>query len=208
MAATFFLVYGSLKDRELQQRARTWLAALGGLTGVLATTQAYTSRGSYFWLFPSGQLQVFGPFQNQNNYAAFIELTLPLTLWEGLKPGRFRILWWIQAAVMAASVIFSGSRAGSGFNRDRDSGCAASRPSLEAVRARLGGGSRGEGNHGGCTVHRGDGLGNARRPASRRGSFFIPTRNVTVGDRDGEGTSLDRIRTGDIRSRLSGLRGL
>lgn len=113
MAATFFLVYGSLKDRELQQRARTWLAALGGLTGVLATTQAYTSRGSYFWLFPSGQLQVFGPFQNQNNYAAFIELTLPLTLWEGLKPGRFRILWWIQAAVMAASVIFSGSRAGS-----------------------------------------------------------------------------------------------
>lgn len=113
LAATFFLVYESLKDRELRQHARTWLAAFGGLTGVLATAHAYTSHGFYFWLFPSGQPQVFGPFQNQNNYAAFIELTLPLTLWAGLKAGRYRILWWIQAAVMASSVIAAGSRAGS-----------------------------------------------------------------------------------------------
>ncbi len=113
LAATFFLVYDSLKDRGLRERARTWLAAFGGLLGVLAMAQAYTSHGSYLWLFPSDQPQVFGPFQNQNNYAAFIELTLPLTLWEGLKPGRYRILWWVQAAVMAASVVAAGSRAGS-----------------------------------------------------------------------------------------------
>jgi O-antigen ligase len=113
LAATFVLVYESLKHQVLRQRARTWLAGLGGLTGVLATAQAYTSHGSYFWLFPSDQSQVFGPFQNQNNYAAFIELILPLTLWEGLKPGRYRILWWMQAAVMAASVVAAGSRAGS-----------------------------------------------------------------------------------------------
>ena len=112
LAATFFLVYESLKDRELRERAWTWLAAFGGLLGALATVQAYTSHGFYFWLFPSDQPQVFGPFQNQNNYAAFIELTLPLTLWKGLEPGKYRILWWIQAAVMAASVIVAGSRAG------------------------------------------------------------------------------------------------
>jgi O-antigen ligase len=113
LAATFFLVYDSLLDRELRERVRTWLAVFGGLLGVLATAQAYTSHGSYLWLFPSDQLQVFGPFQNQNNYAAFIELTLPLALWEGLKPGRYRILWWAQVAVMAASVVAAGSRAGS-----------------------------------------------------------------------------------------------
>ena len=113
LVATFFLVYAALEDQQLRGQARTWLAAFGGLFAVFATAQAYTSHGSYFWLFPSGQPEVFGPFQNQNNYAAFIELTLPLTLWEALKRGRYRILWLTLTAVMAASVVASGSRAGS-----------------------------------------------------------------------------------------------
>lgn len=113
LLATFLLVYGALEDQKLRLQARTWLAAFGGLFTIFATAQAYTSHGSYFWLFPSDQPEVFGPFQNQNNYAAFMELTLPLTLWEALKPGRYRILWLTLAAVMAASVVASGSRAGS-----------------------------------------------------------------------------------------------
>jgi O-antigen ligase len=80
---------------------------------VFAMLQAYTSQGSYFWLFASGQPEVFGPFQNPNNYAAFIELLLPLTLWEGLKRPPYRIAWLTMAGAMAASVVASGSRAGS-----------------------------------------------------------------------------------------------
>jgi O-antigen ligase len=113
LAAAFFVVYESLHDRELIGQARTWLAAFAGIFAVFCTAQAYTSQGAYFWLFPSGQPQVFGPFQNQNNYAAFIELTLPLTLWKALEAGRYRTLWLALAAAMAGSVAASASRAGS-----------------------------------------------------------------------------------------------
>jgi len=76
------LTYEALRNRKTRQRSRTLLAAFGAVMAVFALVQAYTSQGAYFWLFASGQPRVFGPFQNPNNYAAFIELILPLTLWE------------------------------------------------------------------------------------------------------------------------------
>ena len=113
LIATFFLTYEALGNRQTRQRSRTLLAAFGVAMAVFAVVQAYTSQGSYFWMFASGQPQVFGPFQNPNNYAAFIELILPLTLWEGLKRPRYRTAWLTMAGAMAASVVASGSRAGS-----------------------------------------------------------------------------------------------
>jgi O-antigen ligase len=113
LIATFFLAYRALADRKVRERARTALALFAALLAVFATLQAFTSHGDYFWLYPSGQTEVFGPFQNRNNYAAFIELTIPLTLWAALKAGGQRTLWLALAGVMAASVIACGSRAGS-----------------------------------------------------------------------------------------------
>jgi O-antigen ligase len=113
LTAIFFLVYAALGNRKIRQRSRTLLAAFGAAMAVFALVQAYTSEGSYFWLFASGQSQVFGPFQNPNNYSAFIELILPLTLWESLKRPRYRTAWFTMAGAMAASVVASGSRAGS-----------------------------------------------------------------------------------------------
>jgi O-antigen ligase len=113
LTATFFLAYEALVNHQTRRRSRTWLAVFGAAMAVFAFVQAYTSQGSYFWLFASGQPQVFGPFQNPNNYAAFIELILPLTLWEGLKWPRYRTAWLTMAGAMAASVVASGSRAGS-----------------------------------------------------------------------------------------------
>ncbi len=113
LIATFFLASEALQDCGMRRRARTALAVFGAAMAVLATMQAYSSHGAYLWLFPSGQAEVFGPFQNKNNYAAFIELLLPLTLWEGLKQSPYRTVWLTLAGVMAASVVASGSRAGS-----------------------------------------------------------------------------------------------
>ena len=113
LTAAFFLAYEGLRNRKIRQRSRTLLAAFGAAMALFALVQAYTSQGSYFWVFASGQPEVFGPFQNPNNYAAFIELILPLTLWEGLKRPRYRIAWLTMAGAMAASVVASGSRAGS-----------------------------------------------------------------------------------------------
>jgi O-antigen ligase len=108
----FFLAFEAFRDQPPCPEARTAIAAFGASLAVLALTQAYTSHGNFFWLFPSGQMEVFGPFQNRNNYAAFIELTLPLALWEVFaSPGR-RVLWLTLSTVMAASVVAAASRAG------------------------------------------------------------------------------------------------
>ena len=53
-----------------------------------------------------------GPFQNRNTYAAFIELALPVTAWVASRDKQREPLWWTAAAVMVASVITTGARAG------------------------------------------------------------------------------------------------
>lgn len=112
-AVVFVLACQALRLRDPRHHARTVLAAFGASIAVFAIAQAYTSHGKYFWLFPSGQPEVFGPFQNRNNYAAFIELLLPLALWRSFTAGPRRMLWLIVSAIMAASVAASASRAGS-----------------------------------------------------------------------------------------------
>jgi len=78
----------------------------------LATTQYFTSAGKVFWLFPSGYADALGPFVYRNNYAAFIELLLPLAVVEALRDRRKVALYSVMAGVMYASVIASASRAG------------------------------------------------------------------------------------------------
>jgi len=111
--AVFFLAFEAFQESDLRRSALTALALFGAVLAALSTLQAYSSHGNYFWLFESGQPDVFGPFQSRNNYASFIELTLPLVLWEGLGRGQRRSVWLALAGMMAASVIASGSRAGS-----------------------------------------------------------------------------------------------
>ena len=80
---------------------------------VLATTQYFTSGGKIFWLFSSGYPDALGPFVYRNNYAAFVELFLPLAVLEAIRRRREALMFAAMAAVMYASVIACGSRAGS-----------------------------------------------------------------------------------------------
>ncbi len=79
----------------------------------VSLVQLFTSGGRIFWLFPTPyQDLVLGPFIYRNSYAAFIELAVPLALLKGLARPRNGFLWLAAAALMAASVVASGSRAG------------------------------------------------------------------------------------------------
>jgi hypothetical protein len=81
---------------------------------VISSLQMFTSGGKVFWLFESGyQNYVLGPFVYQNQYAAFIELMLPLPLYFSLIERKHSVRYSAMAAVMAGSVIASASRAGS-----------------------------------------------------------------------------------------------
>lgn len=96
---------------------RSWfLSAMlwfGFITAILATIQTFTSGGKIFWLFPSGYNDcVMGPFLNRNLYSTFIEIVLPVALYEALQNERNSLAYSGVSAVMYASVIASASRAG------------------------------------------------------------------------------------------------
>jgi O-antigen ligase len=72
-----------------------------------------TSPGRIFWLFESGyHNDVLGPFVNHDHYAAFIELLLPIALYEALTDRRRAMFGAAAAASMLASVVAGASRAG------------------------------------------------------------------------------------------------
>ncbi|HXM42682.1 MAG TPA: O-antigen ligase family protein [Bryobacteraceae bacterium] len=86
----------------------------GAALSVLATVQMFTSDGKIFWLFPSGYtVNVLGPFVNRNEYAAFLEMILPIALWQAVRDRRLAFANCAIAAAMLASVVASSSRAGS-----------------------------------------------------------------------------------------------
>jgi O-antigen ligase len=98
--------------------ARHWFLAFavyfGFALSVLSTVQMFTSGGKIFWLFPSGYPDfVLGPFISRNHYAAFLEMIVPIALWQALSDPRRALLNYAMAAAMMASVVAGASRAGS-----------------------------------------------------------------------------------------------
>jgi O-antigen ligase len=79
---------------------------------VLDLLEQASGTSRYYWFIPSRYNSVFGPFAYWNNFAQFIEISLPLTLWLGLKRRKPIIGYVLLAAVQLAAVVASGSRAG------------------------------------------------------------------------------------------------
>jgi endonuclease/exonuclease/phosphatase family metal-dependent hydrolase len=71
---------------------------------------SHTNR--FYWLIPSKFPAVFGPFAYWNNFAEFMELVIPVTLWMGLRHRKPAIPYLLLGALQIASVVASGSRAG------------------------------------------------------------------------------------------------
>jgi O-antigen ligase len=111
--ALFFLALQVFADAGVRRRflgATAWFALA---VSVVATLQLFTSEGRVFWIFPvSVESPVAGPFLSRNQFAAFIELTLPLALAGAARGGRHALAGLLMAGAMYASVIASGSRAG------------------------------------------------------------------------------------------------
>jgi hypothetical protein len=109
----FFLAH-QLLIRPVAREQFLQLVTLGGtLVAAGSVAQKYSSHGMIFWAFPSGFTDdVLGPFVNRNQYAAWIELLLPMALYLAMTTRRSRILYAVCAAIMLSSVIASGSRMG------------------------------------------------------------------------------------------------
>jgi O-antigen ligase len=114
-AAYFVLFLVSLEALAAPEIRRNFLRAVlyaGFAIAVLSTVQYFTSDGSIYWVFHVSSSRPFGPFVNPDHYAAFIELILPLAIYEAR---RDRSKLWLHTAMVGAlyaSAIASASRAG------------------------------------------------------------------------------------------------
>ena len=95
-------------ESAARRRFREVTMWVGLVVVAWGAVQAVTSKGAVFWLIPTEQEWVFGPFLNRNQFAVFCELMLPLAwLW-----ARERKQWWIGISPALAGLLTE-SRAGS-----------------------------------------------------------------------------------------------
>jgi O-antigen ligase len=112
-AGLFFLALQLFQQSATRQWFLRFAVYFGFGLSVLSTMQMFTAGGKIFWLFPSGYTDfVMGPFANRNHYAAFLEMILPIALWQALRDPRRALANWAMAAAMLASVVAAASRAG------------------------------------------------------------------------------------------------
>ncbi len=114
--AVFVCFFLALQLTSSANRLRRFLQAVvwfSFLLSGMSLLQMFTSGGKIFWMFPSGYTDhVLGPFVYQNQYAAFIELTLPVALFFAVFSKTDRMVYSLMSAVMMGSVVASASRAG------------------------------------------------------------------------------------------------
>jgi O-antigen ligase len=90
-----------------------WMVWFGFMFALEAIVQLTTSPGRIFWIFPSGPSDyVMGPILYHNHYAAFVEVVLPMALYEAFSGKRQVVLYAGISAALYASVVASASRAG------------------------------------------------------------------------------------------------
>jgi O-antigen ligase len=88
----------------------------GAAMAVFAMVQSVSSTDKVYWLWtPAHGGWIYGPYVNHNHYAGLMELLVPIPLviaLSKLSSSRTRILAAVAAALMAGTIILSGSRGG------------------------------------------------------------------------------------------------
>ena len=113
LLAVFLAGVSLFRDTEARHWFRSAMLWFGFVVAVVATVQTFTSPGRIFWLFPTEYTaSVMGPILYHNHYAAFVEVLLPMAIYEALRRERDSLLYSGMAAALFASVVASASRAG------------------------------------------------------------------------------------------------
>ncbi len=112
-AAIYSAAYAGFREDRQRERLRSIVVIFGGAFSLLVLLQWYTGGGTIFWMIDTQyKSEVAGTFANHDQYAAFMELLLPVALAGSLSRKRSPILAAACAGLMFASVIASASRAG------------------------------------------------------------------------------------------------
>jgi O-antigen ligase len=112
LAAVFFLSQAVAPTSAARDVVLLAFMCFAAGMAVLCLTQLFTSHGRVFWIFPTEYPTVYATFLSPNNYAQFVEVSLPIALWWALRDGWRSWGYALVAGVLYASVIGSASRAG------------------------------------------------------------------------------------------------
>src|SRR5438045_3322756 len=101
-------------DRQRRERFLTAVLWFGTAMAAISMLTVFSSpSGIAFWIFNAGSDRpMLGPFVYYNQYAAFIEVVLPLALVRAILDPRRRVVYCVIAALLLASVVAGGSRMG------------------------------------------------------------------------------------------------
>lgn len=111
LGATAWVAANALRDSAVRLRFLTAFAWFGFALSVLSVVAYFTSPGRVLWLSPSPYPDVWGPFLSRNDFAVFLEMSLPVALWLSSGRAEVHIPMWAPAWMLAAGLA-SGSRAG------------------------------------------------------------------------------------------------
>lgn len=111
-ASIFLTAYCLFADAGARRWFRLAMLWFAFLVSVWATLQSFTSGGKVFWLYQTEYSFIMGPIIYRNHYAAFVEVVLPIALYEAFRNERNSLLYTGMAAALYASVLASASRAG------------------------------------------------------------------------------------------------
>jgi len=114
-AAVFFVTVNSFNRRRQLDRLIRTLVFFGFFLSVFAILQRYTWNGKIYWMRPiSEQVMPFGPFINENHFAAYIGMIIPFCIGAVFldASGERRYFFAFAAIVMIAGLFLSASRAG------------------------------------------------------------------------------------------------
>jgi hypothetical protein len=111
-AAVFLVAREVCLSTRTRNRFLCGILWFGAAAALLTVVQYFTSGGRVFWVFPTGETRVLGPFLYKNQCATFIELVFPLAVYQSLVDRRHSLVYVTIAASMFAAVIAAVSRAG------------------------------------------------------------------------------------------------
>jgi|SRR5579859_2738608 len=111
-AAVFVVAREACDSTYTRNRFLRGILWFSAAVGLLTVVQYFTSAGRVFWIFPTQEARVLGPFLYKNQCAAFIELVFPLAVYQALVDRRHSLVYVTVAATMFAVVIAAVSRAG------------------------------------------------------------------------------------------------
>jgi O-antigen ligase len=115
LVVSFLITANFFDDRERLRTLLRFLVVYGLVLAVFALIQHLTWDGHFYWLRPTRQHAVFGPFVNRNHYAGYMAMLIPVPIGLILNRGVRKEAWLLfgfAAAIMGLTVVVSLSRGG------------------------------------------------------------------------------------------------